>query len=47
MQATYQIVRAESIKKLEKSVNAWIKHGWTPTGGPMRTGSGYAQAIVA
>ena len=46
MNTTYIIVRAESIAKLEVAINSWLDKGWKVQGGPVRTGSGYAQAIT-
>ena len=46
MRTTYIIIKAESITKLETAINSWLDKGWVPQGGPVRTGSGYAQAIM-
>ena len=41
----YQIITSEYPDEVERSVNSWIEHGWSPIGGVCHDGRFFSQAI--
>ena len=38
----YLIIKSKTLESLEEEVNAALKDGWVPTGGPMNLPFGFA-----